>query len=102
MTTAPTLLSASLAAAQGAATPVFGWTGTAVGWAALAIFVLAYALVVLEERIHLRKSKPVMIGAALIWGLIAFKAKLRDLGMTEDEVEEYIDDLAGDADADED
>ena len=35
-------------------------------------------------------------------GLIAFKAKLRDLGMTEDEVEEYIDDLAGDADADED
>ena len=31
---------------------------------ALAIFVLAYALVVLEERIHLRKSKPVMLAAA--------------------------------------
>jgi Na+/H+ antiporter NhaD/arsenite permease-like protein len=44
------------------------------GMVAAAIFVLAYAFVVLEERLHLRKSKPVMLGAALIWGLIAWHA----------------------------
>ena len=68
------LAPAPVLAAGGAAAASFGWTGTAVGWAALVVFVLAYALVVLEERIHLRKSKPVMLGAALIWGLIAWKA----------------------------
>ena len=47
-------------------------TAHPVGWIALAIFVAAYALVVFEERTHLSKSKPVMMGAALIWGLIAW------------------------------
>jgi Na+/H+ antiporter NhaD/arsenite permease-like protein len=42
-----------------------------VGVAAVALFVLAYALVVLEERLHLSKSKPVMAAAGLIWLLIA-------------------------------
>jgi Na+/H+ antiporter NhaD/arsenite permease-like protein len=46
----------------------------AVGWIALAVFLLAYTLVILEERTHLAKSKPVMLGAALIWGLIAWHA----------------------------
>ena len=45
-----------------------------IGWTALAIFLAAYVLVVLEERLHLRKSKPVMLGAAAIWGLIAWHA----------------------------
>lgn len=45
-----------------------------IGWTALAVFVAAYVFVVLEERLHLRKSKPVMLGAALIWGLIAWHA----------------------------
>ncbi|MGC1273644.1 MAG: sodium:proton antiporter NhaD, partial [Planctomycetaceae bacterium] len=35
------------------------------------IFVLAYLLVVLEELTHMRKSKPVMLAAGLIWTLIA-------------------------------
>ena len=52
----------------------FGWTAEPVGYAALAVFVLAYAFVVLEERTGLRKSKPVMLGAALIWSLIAWRA----------------------------
>lgn len=69
-------LPATAAAAAATSTTPFGWTGQPVGWAAVAIFVLAYALVVMEERIHLRKSKPVMIGAALIWGLIAWKASV--------------------------
>jgi Na+/H+ antiporter NhaD/arsenite permease-like protein len=41
------------------------------GYAGLVIFVVAYSAVVLEERLHLRKSKPVMVAAGLIWGLIA-------------------------------
>ena len=47
-----------------------------VGLVALAIFVLAYALVVLEERIQLRKSKPVMLAAAAIWFIIAIYAEV--------------------------
>ena len=42
-------------------------------WAAylaLTVFALAYLMVVLEEKLHLRKSKPVMIAAGIIWLLI--------------------------------
>jgi Na+/H+ antiporter NhaD/arsenite permease-like protein len=46
-------------------------TATPYGIAAVVVFVLAYAFVVLEERLHLRKSKPVMLAAALVWGLVA-------------------------------
>ncbi len=42
-----------------------------VGYAALVIFVLAYTLVIFEEQLHLRKSKPVLLAAGLIWILIA-------------------------------
>lgn len=43
-----------------------------VGFSALAIFVAAYSLVIFEEQLHLRKSKPVLLAAGLIWVLIAF------------------------------
>ncbi|MBK1722175.1 sodium:proton antiporter NhaD [Thiocystis violacea] len=43
-----------------------------IGYAALIIFGLAYALVMAEEFLHLRKSKPVIIAAGLIWGIIAW------------------------------
>ncbi len=42
-----------------------------VGYAALFIFVVAYVLVVFEERLHLRKSKPMLLAAGIIWLLIA-------------------------------
>lgn len=42
-----------------------------IGFVALAIFVVAYVLVVMEEWLHLRKSIPVLMGAVLIWILIA-------------------------------
>ncbi|MFT7562124.1 MAG: Na+/H+ antiporter NhaD/arsenite permease-like protein, partial [Flavobacteriales bacterium] len=42
-----------------------------IGYTALVIFVVAYVFVVLEEKIHLRKSKPVLVAAGLIWVLIA-------------------------------
>ncbi len=43
-----------------------------VGFTALALFALAYLLVMAEEFTHLRKSKPVIIAAGLIWGIIAW------------------------------
>ena len=46
-------------------------TASTVGLAALLIFALAYLLVMAEEFTHLRKSKPVIISAGLIWALIA-------------------------------
>jgi Na+/H+ antiporter NhaD/arsenite permease-like protein len=63
-------LSPSLAAA--AAVPEGGPDLTAhwVGFTCVALFIAAYTLVVMEEWIHLRKSIPVLIAAALIWILI--------------------------------
>lgn len=46
-------------------------TGHGVGYAAIAIFVLAYMLVVAEEFTHLRKSQPVILAAGLIWAMLA-------------------------------
>jgi NhaD family Na+/H+ antiporter len=46
-------------------------TGTAMGIFALVLFVTAYSLVIFEEQLHLRKSKPVMLAAGLIWVLVA-------------------------------
>lgn len=43
-------------------------------WGAIAcvlIFVAAYCLVIAEETIHLRKSKPVMVAAGFIWVIVA-------------------------------
>ena len=47
-------------------------TGSAVGYFALGIFVLAYALVMAEEFTHLRKSKPVILAAGIIWAMVAW------------------------------
>lgn len=44
-----------------------------VGFASLGIFAVAYLVVVAEEFTHLRKSKPVMLAAGIIWGIIAFQ-----------------------------
>ncbi len=35
------------------------------------IFCLAYSLVIAEETIHLRKSKPVILAAGIIWAVVA-------------------------------
>ena len=47
-------------------------TGLLVGYFALGVFVLAYALVMAEEFTHLRKSKPVILAAGIIWALVAW------------------------------
>ncbi|MCP4210956.1 MAG: sodium:proton antiporter [Halieaceae bacterium] len=43
-----------------------------VGPVALLIFIIAYGLVMAEEFTHLRKSKPVILAAGLIWVLVAW------------------------------
>lgn len=42
-----------------------------VGYAALILFTVSYVLVMAEEFTHLRKSKPVVLSAGIIWALIA-------------------------------
>ena len=40
------------------------------GIASVILFVVAYVAVVFEDRLHMRKSKPVLLAAGLIWALI--------------------------------
>jgi len=47
-------------------------TAHGIGYAALVFFAVAYALVMLEDVFHIRKSKPVLLAAGLIWGMIGF------------------------------
>ncbi|NQZ25007.1 MAG: sodium:proton antiporter NhaD [Colwellia sp.] len=61
----------SMAFASEAAHQSIDLTSHWIGYTAIAIFVLAYTLVILEEQLHLRKSKPVLLAAGLIWILIA-------------------------------
>ncbi|MCK8044575.1 sodium:proton antiporter NhaD [Shewanella sp. 1CM18E] len=62
----------------GLATPAFAseagldLTQSGVGYAALIIFFLAYCLVMGEEYLQLRKSKPVLLAAGIIWLMIGF------------------------------
>lgn len=50
---------------------VLNLTSHWVGYAAVAVFVIAYSFVIFEEQLHLPKSKPVMVSAGIIWILIA-------------------------------
>jgi len=59
-------------AAAGGHSESLNLTGHAIGYISLIIFVLAYALVMAEEFTHLRKSKPVLLAAGIIWGMIAW------------------------------
>ncbi|WP_232428171.1 sodium:proton antiporter NhaD [Photobacterium marinum] len=47
-------------------------TQSTVGYTALVIFGLAYCLVMGEEYLQLRKSKPVLLAAGIIWLMIGF------------------------------
>ena len=54
-------------------------TLSGVGFAALVIFALAYLLVMLEEFTHLRKSKPVIFAAGVIWAMIGYVYAVNDI-----------------------
>ncbi len=74
------LLPQTLLASTGAATGEIAaeahmpldMTNSGIGFLAIALFVFAYILVMAEEFIHLRKSKPVILAAGLIWGMIGW------------------------------
>lgn len=57
-------------------TPV-DFTSSSYGIIALIIFIVAYLLVVSEEFLHLRKSKPVIVAAGLIWILVAIAYQIQ-------------------------
>ena len=47
------------------------FTGHTAAILCVVIFVLAYSLVIGEEVLHLRKSKPVIVAAGIIWTIVA-------------------------------
>jgi len=49
------------------------------GYLALLIFFIAYTLVVFEEKLHLQKSKPILVAAGIIWAIIAYVYKTHGL-----------------------
>jgi Na+/H+ antiporter NhaD/arsenite permease-like protein len=66
-------------------------TTTWVGYISLITFVSAYALVVAEEKIHMRKSKPVIFAGCLMWffiGLYEYQA-----GITDSHAHDFVIDL---------
>ena len=65
---------ATPAFAEEGASPVTDLATHPIGFFALGIFVLAYLVVVVEEFTHLRKCKPVILAAGIIWILIAWQA----------------------------
>ncbi|MET0066129.1 MAG: sodium:proton antiporter NhaD [Candidatus Thiodiazotropha sp.] len=69
----------TLAVASGGTGDRLDLTNHWVGFTSIAIFALAYLLVMAEEFTHLRKSKPVILAAGIIWGLIAWYYQTHDI-----------------------
>ena len=67
-----------------AADKVLHATGNPVARVCVGIFVIAYGLVMAEEQLGLRKSKPVILAAGIIWALIAVIAESK--GVSHDEL----------------
>ena len=66
------LLSMPFAAFASAGGERLDLTGNWVGITSVLLFFVAYLAVMAEEFTHLRKSKPVMLAAGVIWGMIAW------------------------------
>jgi len=64
----------SISFASSATSPIeiLDLTESFVGYFALFIFFIAYMVVMAEEYFHMRKSKPVLVAAGIIWGSIAW------------------------------
>lgn len=60
----------SFASSAASSSSSMGQTNSAWGVFALVVFVVAYLFVMLEEFIHLRKSKPVILAAGIIWVIV--------------------------------
>jgi len=67
----PTMLFASGEGVHEATTHAANYVSHPLALLCLAIFIIGYALVIAEENLHLRKSKPMLIAAGVIWVLVA-------------------------------
>lgn len=63
-------------------------TSSPLAWTCIAVFVFAYCLVMAEEPLHLRKSKPVIMAAGIIWTIIAFIAVQK--GVSHEELKQAV------------
>lgn len=66
------LFSSPLSAAESQQGIISGLTTSTIGIASLIIFAIAYSIVMAEEYLKLRKSKPVLLAAGLIWIMIGY------------------------------
>ena len=62
-------------------------TSSPLSWIAVLVFLIAYTLVILEDVIHLRKSKPVIVAAGIIWVIVAISYE--KIGRT-DQVDAFL------------
>ena len=60
------------------------------GQLSLVCFLLAYILVIFEEKIHMRKSKPVVLVGCIMWGIIGIYEAQHGGGHAHDHVKELI------------
>ncbi|MBT3183962.1 MAG: sodium:proton antiporter NhaD [Nitrospina sp.] len=65
-------------------------TATWVGYASIICFCMAYTLVIFEEQIHMRKSKPVILIGCFMWALIGIYEAQHGGGHAHDHVKELI------------
>lgn len=65
-------------------------TATTYGYLGLGIFTVAYILVILEETTQLRKSKPVLLAAGLIWALIGLAYAAAGIGDKAEEAAQHV------------
>lgn len=61
-----------------------------VGYAAIAVFCLAYAAVIAEEYTHMQKSMPVMLAAGVIWALVGYQYAIAGQPHVVDEAVEHF------------
>ena len=64
----------SFAASNGEGPASLDMITSPIGIICLVVFILAYGFVMAEEYTHFRKSKPVILAATIIWGIIALYA----------------------------
>lgn len=75
----PLLFSSLAMGMESSHTEILNLTNHWLGFLAVFFFFVAYMFVMAEEFIHLRKSKPVMLAAGIIWGLIAWYYQSHDI-----------------------
>jgi Na+/H+ antiporter NhaD/arsenite permease-like protein len=65
-------------------------TSAWVGYTSLICFVLAYTLVIFEEKVHMRKSKPVIFIGCFMWALIGIYESQHPGGHAHEHLKELI------------